>query len=81
MADLLEDIRKVFTPGVTWDLMTLHNTREVLVKCGPEIEKLLRKEVKLLKPRNASLVTCNLILAMLFVGAVCGSFMAAFLSQ
>jgi hypothetical protein len=52
----------------------------LLAKCGPEIEK-LRKEVKALKAANASLATRNYLLALMFVGAVCGSFMAAFLMQ
>ena len=49
-----------------------------LTKSALEVEK-LRKEVKLLRARNAWLVSANLILALILVFVACGSFMAAFL--
>jgi len=74
MADILEECRKAspFPSFVTPD------SRDLPARAAVEIEK-LRKEVKLLKAANVSLVARNIILMMLLAAAVCGGFMATFL--
>ena len=80
MADILEECRKACGPRPSPQWAEVPGAYELLAKCGPEIEK-LRKEVKLLKARNAGLATRNVTLMLLFAGAVCGGFMAVFLSR
>ena len=86
MADIVDDCRaaartlegwgKVVSPG-DWignpSTIAAHLTKSAL-----EVE-MLRKEIKLLQTANASLAARNILLMLLFVGAVCGSFMAVFL--
>ena len=80
MADILEECRKACGPRPSPQWAEVPGAYELLAKCGPEIEK-LRKEVKLLKAANASLAARNVLLVLLLVGAVCGSFMIEFLSR
>jgi hypothetical protein len=77
VGDLVDDCRKVVG---TASLIAPYEACDLLSRGATEIEK-LRKEVKVLKAANASLATRNYLLALMLVGSVCGSFMAAFLMQ
>ena len=80
MADILEECRKACGPRPSPQWAEVPGAYELLAKCGPDIEK-LRREVKLLKARNAWLASSNLILMLILAFVACGAFMAAFLVQ
>ena len=80
MADILDECRKACGPRPSPQWAEVPGAYELLAKCGPEIER-LRKEVKLLKAANTGLHVRNILLMMLLAAAVCGGFMAVFLSQ
>ena len=78
MADILDECRKACGPRPSPQWAEVPGAYELLARCGPEIEK-LRKEVKLLKMANRSLVARNFLLMLLLGAVICGGFMAVFL--
>jgi len=81
MGDIVEECRKAAGPFTAGLPISFHgNASDLLTRAAFEIEK-LRKEVRALKVVNASLVARNVLLMFLLVGAVCGAFMASFLTS
>ena len=78
MSDILDECRKACGPRPSPQWAEVPGAYELLAKCVPEIEK-LRKEVKLLRAANRSLVARNILFMLLLAGVVCGGFMAVFL--
>ena len=79
MGDLVDECRK--SAGLfaaSYPIAYHGNAADLLLKTALEVEK-LRKEVKRLKARNASLVARNIFLMLLLGAVMCGGFMAVFL--
>ena len=78
MGDILDECRNATRGQAQFQGWPPPNAHDLLIRGSLEIEK-LRKEVKLLRAANRSLVARNILFMLLLAGVVCGGFMAVFL--